>query len=307
MLAVMEKRKALAPPLDVEGSPSIMKMRSIYNQERAWWNAIKPELGAVEDLEVQGPIRQVPIRIYRPLHASCSSTLVYLHGGGWVLGNLDTHDRVMRLLCEYSGATVVGVDYALSPEHRLPVALDEVLAVCQWVKTYGHAYDLHSESLTLGGDSAGANLAVAATQALHRDAPASIKGLLLYYGAFGLSDSDSWKTFGTAEYEFTWEEMLFYLDSYLGSATLQTDARYNVLRGNVAFLPSAFIAAAQCDPLCDDSSALFDAMQANGIAAELKIYPGVLHGFIHYSRMLELATEALRDGATALREFSGLN
>ncbi len=95
--------------------------------------------------------------------------------------------------------------------------------------------------------------------------------------------------------------MLFYLDSYLG-LTRRTDARYNVLRGNVACLPSCIIAAAQCDPLCDDSSALFDAMQANGIA-QAKDLSGVLHGFIHYSRILDLATEALRDGATALREF----
>lgn len=301
MLEVIEKRKALAPALEVDGPLGIEEIRAVYNQERSWWNAVKPELSSVENIEIQGPVRPLPLRIYQPLDKCCNATLIYLHGGGWVVGNLDTHDRVMRLLCEYSGAAVLGVDYALSPEYRMPVAIDEILTTWHWLHSTGKDFGLHPERTAIGGDSAGANLAVSVTQALHQRTAGAVKGLLLYYGAFGLSASPSWHTYGTTEYEFTWEEMAFYLDSYLGDPSNRDDPRYNVLRGDLACLPPAFIAAAQCDPLCDDSSALYEAMRTHGVDAELKIYPGVLHGFIHYSRMLDQASVALLDGASALR------
>jgi len=301
MLEVIEKRKALAPALEVDGSLGIEEIRAVYNQERSWWNEIKPDLREVEDLEVDGPLRAIPLRIYRPVGAAAPPTLIYLHGGGWVVGNLETHDRVMRLLCEGAQVNVVGIDYALSPEFKLPTAIEEVLHVWQWIQSSGPSRGLNGERIALGGDSAGANLSVAATQILHRSKVGAVKFLLLYYGAFGLSTSESWKEFGKPEYEFTWEEMVFYLNSYLGSENMRADPRYNVLAGDIDCLPPAFIAAAECDPLCDDSKALHDAMTASDRAAELKIYSGVLHGFIHYSRMLETASRALEDGAQALK------
>jgi acetyl esterase len=300
MIAVMEKRATLTGGASDLTGLTLDEIRTVYNTERAWWNEIAPEMHEVLNTFVAGPVREIPIRIYKPTHLTQTPTLLYLHGGGWVVGNLDTHDRVMRLLAEFSGACVVGVDYALSPEYRFPVAINEAQAVLDWLKTQGPDHGLDSSRLAIGGDSAGANMAVSVAQLCHQKNPGRIECLLLYYGAYGLTESASWQQYGNAEFEFTREEKEFYLTSYLGDAHDRNDPRFNVLKGGIGLLPRAFIAAAECDPLQDDSIALYKAMEREGRPATLKIYPGVLHSFIHYSRMLNQATEALRDGADAL-------
>ena len=305
MIRVMKKRAALASETDDLAALPIEEIRKAYSTERAWWNEIKPEMHDVLDTTVAGPVRDIPVRIYRPLDSDDGPTLLYLHGGGWVVGNLDTHDRVMRLLAAFSGARVVGVDYALSPEYRFPVAINEARAVIEWLQVRGESHGLDSSRLGIGGDSAGANMAVGVTQLCHQQSVDIIQFLLLYYGAYGLTESASWKQYGNTEFEFTPEEKEFYLTSYLSDTQERSDPRFKVLNGNIDLLPTTFIAAAECDPLQDDSTALYQAMQAAGRPAILKIYPGVLHSFIHYSRMLDKATEALRDGADALKETLG--
>jgi len=305
MLAVMKKRATLTSEIDDLATLSIEEIREVYNAERAWWNEIKPDMHDVSELTIPGPVREVPVRIYRPLNPSNGPTLLYLHGGGWLVGNLDTHDRVMRLLADFSGACVVGVDYALSPEYKFPVAINEARAVIEWLQAKGESCGLDSSRLGIGGDSAGANMAVGVTQLCHQQSPGIIQFLLLYYGAYGLTQSRSWEQYGNVEFEFTPEEKEFYLTSYLADTRERDDPRFKVLNGDIHVLPTTFIGAAQCDPLQDDSTALYDAMQAAGKQATLKIYPGVLHSFIHYSRMLDKATEALRDGANALKDALG--
>lgn len=300
MIAVMDKRRTLTIGLQNQGNLSIDDSRNNYNHERAWWNAIKPKMDSVEELSVPGPCRDIALRIYRPFIQNSCPTLLYLHGGGWVVGNLDTHDRVMRLLAQFSGAAVVGIDYALSPEHKFPVAINETLAVIQWLESSGRSHGLDPTRLALGGDSAGANMAVAVTQLNHQQDRQAIRFLLLYYGAYGLTDSWSWQQYGNADYEFTREDKAFYLDSYLANPGDHADSRFNVLSGNIACLPQAFIAAAEYDPLHDDSVALHEAMRKANRPAHLEVYTGVLHSFIHYSRLLDKATQALRDGAHAL-------
>ena len=301
MIAVMEKRATLTSGAGDLTGLTLDEIRTAYNTERAWWNEIKPEMHEVLNTFVGGPVREIPIRIYKPTDLTQRPTLLYLHGGGWVVGNLDTHDRVMRLLAEFSGTCVVGVDYALSPEYRFPVAINEAQAVLDWLKIQGPDHGLDSSRLAIGGDSAGANMAVSVTQLCHQKNPGLIQCLLLYYGAYGLTDSAAWQKYGNADFEFTREEKEFYVTSYLSTEEDRNDPRFKVLDGDISLLPSAFIAAAECDPLRDDSTALYEAMQKAGRSATLKIYPGVLHSFIHYSRMLDQATEALRDGADLLK------
>ncbi len=113
--------------------------RASYNHERAFWNAIKPALAAVEPLEIARPGGVIPCRLYRPSNARPLPALVYFHGGGWILGNLDTHDRIMRLLAEKSGAAVLGVDYRLAPEHKFPAAYDDALAAVEHLRREGAA------------------------------------------------------------------------------------------------------------------------------------------------------------------------
>ncbi len=164
MIAVMKKRATLTGGADDVADLTLNGVRDAYNAERAWWNEIKPEMHDVINTHVAGPVRDIPIRIYTPNDLNEGPTLLYLHGGGWILGNLDTHDRVMRLLADFSGARVVGVDYALSPEYKFPVAINEVRAVLDWLQAHGPDHGFNSARLGIGGDSAGANLAVAANE-----------------------------------------------------------------------------------------------------------------------------------------------
>ena len=168
MIAVMKKRATLTDGASDVADLTLNGVRDAYNAERAWWNEIKPEMHDVINTHVAGPVRDIPIRIYKPNDLDEGPTLLYLHGGGWILGNLETHDRVMRLLADFSGARVVGVDYALSPEYKFPVAINEVRAVLDWLQAHGPDHGLDSARLGIGGDSAGANLAVSVTQLCHQ-------------------------------------------------------------------------------------------------------------------------------------------
>ena len=133
MTAVMTNRATLTGGTSDVADLTLNGVRNAYNAERAWWNEIKPEMHDVMNINIEGPVRDIPIRIYKPNDLNEGTVLLYLHGGGWILGNLDTHDRVMRLLADFSGARVVGVDYALSPEYKFPVAINEVRAVLDWL------------------------------------------------------------------------------------------------------------------------------------------------------------------------------
>ena len=128
MIAVIKKRAMLTDGASDVADLTLNGVRDAYNAERAWWNELKPEMHDVINTHVAGPVRDIPIRVYKPSNLDEGPTLLYLHGGGWILGNLETHDRVMRLLADFSGARVVGVDYALSPEYKFPVAINEVRA-----------------------------------------------------------------------------------------------------------------------------------------------------------------------------------
>ncbi len=275
--------------------------RAAYNHERAFWNAIKPALAAVEPLEIPGPCGAIPCRLYRPINSPPLPALVYFHGGGWILGNLDTHDRIMRLLAEKSGAAVLGVDYRLAPEHKFPAAYDDALAAVEHLRREGPGLGIDGARLALGGDSAGANLALATWLQLGPEVRAAVRCLLLYYGAFGLADSPSRRAFGN-ELDGLTKEGIERFQAYLvrGPADL-ADTRLDCLAGDLRGLPPAFIAASALDPLLDDSRALAQLLGEVGVAHELVVYEGVLHGFLHLSRIVAKATQALDAGAAALR------
>jgi len=156
--------------------------------------------------------------------------------------------------------------------------------------------------LSLGGDSAGAHLALAATLRLRDRRPDLIRFMLLYYGLYGFRDSPSRRRFADPDYGLTPAKLRFYESCYLGSdAVPELDPEIDLLSADLSGLPPAFIGAAALDPLLDDSLILSDALARAGGVAELRIYAGVLHGFLHWSRLVPTATQALEDGARALR------
>jgi acetyl esterase len=299
-LELMARQGGAPAPNDLAGQ------RAAYNHERAYWNEIKPALAAVEAVEVPGPGGGVPCRLYRPSTERPLPALLYLHGGGWILGSLDTHDRIMRLLAEKSGAAVMGVDYRLAPEHKFPAAHDDALAALRHLLRAGAALGIDPAHLAVGGDSAGANLALASCLQLEPAERAAVKLQLLYYGIYGLSDSASRRAFGDETDGLSKAGLDHFRDCLLRNPADAADRRYDCLSADLRGLPPAFIGAAALDPLLDDSRALAELLAAAGVVHELTIYDGVLHGFLHLSRMVARAMQALDAGAAALRRAFAL-
>lgn len=295
-LAESERLYAGVGPLPAD---PVAAARLAYDSERRFWNAAPAPVAEARDLTIETSAGPVKTRLYRPTLDLAPGLTVYLHGGGYVLGNLDTHDRVMRLLARESGHPVLGVDYPLAPEHKFPLALDRIAALLDNLAGCSPSPDIRTDALMLAGDSAGANLALGA--ALGRS-DRRIRGLVLYYGGFGLRDSASRRLFGSEIDGLSPEQLAFYRNAYLREPEDERDPRYDGLSADLGGLPPCFIGAVSLDPLRDDSLALAEALEVAGVPHRLVRYDGVLHGFLHYSRMLPLAGEAIADGGRFIRE-----
>lgn len=280
---------------------AIALMREGYNHERAFWNGVRVELPSVRDMLLESAFGTVPLRLYRPDLGSPIPVLVYAHGGGYIVGNLDTHDRICRLLAHKSGWAVLAIDYALAPEKQFPVQPDQVFAVLRHVAAHGQQWGLDTTRIAVGGDSAGAHLSLgAALDARAAGAPA-VCGQLLYYGGYGLQDSASRRLYGWADLDGMGDEdTAIYRDAYIANAQDRDHPRNNLLQADMAGLPPTFIGAVAYDPLRDDSLVLAEFLKERGVRHSLKVYEGVLHAFLHYSMVEPLAMQAIDDGAAFL-------
>jgi acetyl esterase len=296
--ALAESERLYAEVGSLPADP-VAAARLAYDSERRFWNAAPAPVAEARDLVIETIAGPVKTRLYRPTLDPTTGLTVYLHGGGYVLGNLDTHDRIMRLLARESGHPVLGVDYALAPEHKFPVALDQIEALLDSFAKRPLGADISTDLLALAGDSAGANLALGT--ALGRS-DRRIRGLVLYYGGFGLRDSASRRLFGGEIDGLAPEQLAFYRNAYLREPEDERDPRYDGLSADLGGLPPCFIGAVDLDPLRDDSLALAEALEVAGVPHRLVRYDGVLHGFLHYSRMLPLAGEALAAGGRFIRD-----
>jgi acetyl esterase len=276
--------------------------RQGYNHERAYWNSFAVDLPAVRDLALDTGHGTVALRLYQPAVASPLPVLLYAHGGGFMLGNLDTHDRICRLLAKQSGWAVLAIDYALAPEQQFPVQPNQVFAVLQHVATYGSAWGLDTRRIAVAGDSAGAHLSLGAALQWRDGGAPALAGQLLYYGAFGLQDSASRRLYGWADLDGLGDEdTAQYRNAYTATEQDRAHPRHNLLRSDMAGLPPTFIAAVSYDPLRDDSMALAEFCKERGVPHRLEMYAGVLHGFLHYSAVEPLALKAIEDGAAFLK------
>ena len=279
----------------------LVAAREGYNHERAYWNSLRVELPSVQDLALDTEHGRVPLRLYQPDTATALPVLLYAHGGGYMLGNLDTHDRICRLLARASGWAVLAIDYALAPEKKFPVQPDQVFAVLRHVAAHGQAWGLDTSRIALGGDSAGAHLCLGAALDARAAGGPAVCGQLLYYGGFGLKDSASRRLYGWADLDGLGDEdTAVYRDAYTATEEDRDHPRNNLLRADMAGLPPTFIAAVAFDPLRDDSLVLAAFLQERGVPHRLETYEGVLHGFLHYSAVEPRAMRAIEDGAAFL-------
>jgi acetyl esterase len=195
------------------------------------------------------------------------------------------------------------VEYSLSPEQKFPVAIEETISVLKWLKENfpskeNPACNIDPERVVLGGDSAGASLSMGAALSFKNN----LCGLLLIYGWFGLRDSCSSRLFGGAEDGLSEENRSFYQDAYLRSPEDLLDPKLDVLGADLRELPASCLIVSDMDPLLDDSTALAALLEKSEVPCELHLHQGVLHGFMHYSRMLDSSVTALDQGADFLRK-----
>lgn len=281
-------------------SHPVAAARLAYSRQRAYWNAFPAEVAAVEELAFTADGSTMNLRLYRPAAEGRLPLLLYLHGGGYILGDLDTHDRVMRLLARESGWAVLGVDYPLAPEAKFPTQLLAITTLIERLAEVLQGREIATARYAFAGDSAGANLSLATTLELRGRGAALPAGLLLYYGGYGLKDSASRRLYGNRWDGLGEREMEAYQTAYCRKPEDRDDPRYNCLAADLAGLPPCFLGVVPLDPLRDDSLALAEALALEGVRCVTKHYGGVLHGFLHYSAVEPRAMEAIRDGAAFL-------
>ena len=270
-----------------------------------------PAVAAVEDRTLPGPAREVPIRVYRPEGSGPFGVLVFYHGGGWMIGDLDTHDRECRLLCNGAGCLVVSVDYRLAPEHPFPAAVEDAFAALQWIGQ--NAADLGGDPrrIAVGGDSAGGNLsAVVALLARDEGGPALCYQLLVYPAVDARASDDYRSRVVNAEGPFlTTAAMENFTGNYLGSGADEAsreDFRMSpLLAQSHRGLPPALVVTAEFDPLRDEGEAYARALEAAQVPVSLSRYDGMPHVFFQLSPILDAGKRLIDEASAALREAFG--
>jgi acetyl esterase len=279
--------------------------RQLYLERRSFSQPPTPEVALVEDLKADGPFGAISVRHYRPAGSSPSAilpVLVYYHGGGWVIGDLDTHDVLCRQLCNGSGCSVIAVDYRLAPEHRFPAAFDDSLAATYWVARHAGPLKIDPTRLAVGGDSAGGNLAAAVAIAARDKGDLKIAYQLLIYPATDQRPGFPSRTSNGQGYLLTADTMKYFHDHYITDQALDLDWRASpLLAPSLAGLPPSLVLTAGFDPLLDEGMAYAAALTNAGCRANYVCFERQIHGFITMGRVLDEANTAVSLCAAELR------
>lgn len=248
----------------------------------------------------------VPARVYVPQRAQPAPLVVYLHGGGWVLGDLDTHDDTCRRIAVGGSCTVVNVGYRLAPENPYPVPLEDCFAAVSWSSR--HAADLSAdpETIVIAGSSAGGNLAAAVTLMARAAGGPRIAGQILIYPVIDpRMDTESYRLFGRG-YGLDREQMKWFWSSYVPDERAWHEPLVApCLSGSLAGLPPALVITAECDPLRDEGEQYAQALRAAGVRVKLHRYEGQIHGFVPMRGILADADAALKEITTTIAELCG--
>jgi acetyl esterase len=262
------------------------------------------EMERAETMELPGPAGPIAARLYvppRPRDGEPAPLLVYFHGGGWVIGDLDTHDDPCRFLADRSGAALLAVDYRLAPEHPFPAAVEDAVAAYQWATANAALLGLAAERIAVGGDSAGANLAAAVCLAA-RDGglPIPRMQLLIYPVTDVAVQAASRQTFGEG-FLLTRRDMDWFEERYLPAGVDRADPRASVLRADLGGLPPTYLSVAGFDPLRDEGEAFARRLREAGVPVALRRHPGLVHTFANLTAICPTARAAMLEAAGALR------
>ncbi len=259
---------------------------------------------SVEDRRIPGPCGTIPVRIYTPEGEEPLPVLVYFHGGGWVLCNLDTHDSICRSLANLAGCIVVSVDYRLAPEHKYPAAVEDCYAATCWVAENATAIGGDPKRIAVGGDSAGGNLAAVVTLiARDKNSPSILFQLLIYpVTDYYLPGTASYSE-NQEGYLLTRRDMIWYFDHYLSYKDEAQDPYVSPLKApDLSNLPPAMVLTAEFDLLRDEGEFYAQRLQEADVPVMLKRYNGLIHGLFGKDDDIDQAIQAQIDAANALRE-----
>jgi acetyl esterase len=286
------------PPLHHQ---SVEQARAFHVADAAALNGPPAPVAAVADRLVPGPAGELPVRVYTPEGSPPFPIVVFFHGGGWVVGTLDTYDPLCRALAAVTPAVVVSVDYRLAPEHRWPAAVEDAYAATMWASRHAAELGGAQHRLAVAGDSAGGNLAaVVALGARDRGGPA-IAFQLLVCPALGVAgDTGSWREFAEG-LDLTAAGMRWYWDHYLGEADGAAPDASPARAAFLGGLPPALVIVASHDILRDEGEAYAARLADAGVAAAATRIPGVVHGFFRWRAVTPAADQALQQAAGALR------
>ncbi|HEY0734017.1 MAG TPA: alpha/beta hydrolase [Herpetosiphonaceae bacterium] len=283
---------------------SVAEARAQQNLRAAADAPLDP-VASVVARTISTPDGDIPARIYTPDGAGPFPILVYIHGGGWVLCSLDTHDRECRALCRRAQYVVVSVDYRLAPEHKFPGPIYDCLAALRWVLSSADELNGDPARVVLGGDSAGGNLTAAVTLLAREQGLGPLAGQLLIYPVTQHYSASLHSYAAYAEgYGLTRDEMIWFWDHYLQRPEQAGDPLASPLQAtDLSGLPRALVLLAELDVLYDEGEQYARRLAAAGVPTEMACYPGTIHGFVNMSAVLDAGQRALDFAAIWLRSI----
>jgi acetyl esterase len=283
-------------PLPPYHTVSPFVARRIYRDMRAVLAPKAPELPEVRLLATQN----YALRVYRPVRDQTLPALVYFHGGGWTIGDLDTHDVICRLLANRAGCAVISVDYRRAPEDKFPAAVEDCWAATRWVREQGAAIGVDTRRVAVGGDSAGGNLA-AVVALLARDAGLKLAFQLLVYPATDFANDKPSHDLFAEGYMLTRTSIAWFTGNYLAGPADIADWRASPLRAaSLSGVAPAFVVTAGFDPLRDEGKAYAERLAEAGVPVRYASYEGMIHGFFGMTGKIDTARLAIDEAGAAL-------
>ncbi len=279
-----------SPPLSSQG---VDLVRQGYVAMRGFLSE-KPDVANVEDRAIPGPAGEIPVRIYTPVGEAPYAVLVYYHGGGWVIGDLETSEGICRALANAAGCIVVSVDYRLAPEHKYPAAVDDAFAALNWVAEHAAEFDGDPSRIAAGGESAGANLTAVIAQLAKDAGGPTLAYQILAYPVTNLAfDTESYRE-NSEGYFLTQESMRWFWGLYLNDESEGADPKASpLLRKDVGGLPPGIVVTPEYDPLRDEGEAYAKRLQEAGVDFEIWRAEGMIHDFLGMTNILPESKDAI--------------